>query len=260
MEAIGLTIRYADLWERWIKSRDLAARNALAEAYLWLVRWVAGRLMVGLPPHFEQEDVEGHGCFGLLDAIHKYDPSRGIRFETYAIPWVRGACLQGIKAQQWAPSMRRRVRELLKVQERLAQTLGREPTEQELAAAMHLTPEGLQERLAEVGTLTVLSLEETVIGGEGESAPLAERLADPDAPDPVECSAEAERRELLAQAIDTLPEQERLVISLFYYEGLLATEISDLLGLSAARISQIHSKAVMRLRGKLARMKRSLVS
>jgi len=255
-----LTMKYEGLWLRLRESRDLDARNQLVEAYLWLVRYVAGRLMVGMPAHFDQGDVEGHGCFGLLDGVEKYDLDRGVRFETFAIPWVRGACLQGIRALQWAPQLRRRVRQLEAAAVQLERSLGHEPTHAELAHFMKLSAADLEKRVAEVGSLSVLSLEETLIDEDGEGSSLKDRLADPNAEDPHLSVQMAERRERLAEAIDTLPEQERMVVALFYYEGLLAREISDLLGISPARVSQIHSKAIFRLRGKLARMKDLMVS
>jgi RNA polymerase sigma factor FliA len=237
----------------------MAARDQLVETYLWLVRYVAGRLMVGLPSHFEQADVEGHGCFGLLDAIEKYDPERGVRFETLAIPWIRGACLQGIRALQWAPALRKRVRQLERARSELEQALGREPVSEELSRFLHISADELERREAEVGCLGILSLEETVADA-GDSLTLGDQIADPDAVDPSESSTLAERRDRLADAIDTLPDQERMVVALFYHEGLVAKEISELLGLSAARISQIHSHAILRLRGKLSRLKELMVS
>jgi len=255
-----VALKHLDLWAQWRERRNREARDRLVEHYLWLVRYVAGRLMVGLPGHFDQDDVEGHGCFGLLEAVEKYDPERGVRFETFAIPWVRGACLQGIKSQQWAPNLRKRVRALEKAAAELEALLGRVPTNEELAKHLKLTPTEFDQRMAEVGTLSVLSLEESITDDEGDGISLGDRLADPNAEDPLLSSQMAERRDRLAQAIDSLPEQERLVVALFYYEGLLAREISDLLDLSAARVSQIHSRAILRLRGKLARLKELMVS
>lgn len=253
-------MKHEELWRRWRDSRDMATRDRLVEEYLWVVRYVAGRLMVGLPSQFEQADVEGHGCFGLLEAVERYEPSRGIRFETLAIPWIRGACLQGIRALQWAPALRKRVRQLEQAQAEVERVLEREATPEETARFMRISVAEIERRTAEAGCLSVLSLEEMLVDTEGEGASLGDRLADPDAVDPLESSAMAERRERLAEAIDSLPDQERLVIALYYHEGLMAREISDLLELSAARISQIHSRAILRLRGKLARSKELMVS
>lgn len=255
-----MAVKHEELWIQWRQEGEIAARDLLVEHYLWLIRYVAGRLMVGLPAQFDQDDVEGHGTFGLLDALQRYDYERGIRFETFAIPWIRGACLEGIRALQWAPALRKRVRQLERAQGDLQVILGRDPTEEELAAHLHISLHELEKRMAESGCLSILSLEEVLFDEDGNGASLKERLEDPDAPDPMASTEMEERREMLALAIDALPDQERLVVSLFYYEGLVAREISDLLGLSQARISQVHSKAILRLRGRLARLKALLVS
>jgi len=255
-----VTVQHQELWRRWRHSRDTAARDALTQHYLWLVRYVAGRLMVGLPGHVDQADVEGHGCFGLLEAIARYDPDRGVRFETFAIPWIRGACLEGLRAMQWAPALRRRVRQLEKARDELVETLGREPTSAELAEYMGITVVEAERRLQEAGTLAVLSLDETLAFDDGETTSLGDRVADADAVDPETESQLAERREVLARAVASLTEQEQLVIALIYQEGLIAKEVSEVLGVSQARVSQVHSKAILRLRGKLSRMKRDLVS
>lgn len=256
-----MDVQHKDLWQRWRQSRDTAARDELTRTYLWLVRYVAGRLMVGLPSHLDQSDIEGHGCFGLIEAVNRFDPERGVRFESFAIPWIRGACFEGLKAMQWAPALRKRARQFERAHEELVTALGREPTREELAAHLDLTVAEVEKRLQEVGTLVVLSLDETyAYNDEGDSASLRDRVSDENAPAPEVESELSEKRDLLARAIESLSEKERLVISLFYYEGLLAREISELLGLSQARISQIHTQAILRLRGKLSRMKKDLVS
>lgn len=255
-----MAVKDLELWRRWRDSRETHLRDRLVEQYLWLVRYVAGRLMVGMPPQIDQADVEAHGCFGLLEAVDRFDPERGVRFETYAIPWIRGACIEGLRAMQWAPAMRRRVRQLLKLQEELAVSLGRDPEQAELAAALKITVEQLEQRIAEVGQLAVLSLDEPFFNDEGDQSLLGDRLVDEAAPDPMAMTERSERRDVLVRAVESLPEKERLVISLLYVDGLMAREASEVLGLSQARISQLHSKAILRLRGKLARLKAQLVS
>ncbi|MFS8641180.1 MAG: FliA/WhiG family RNA polymerase sigma factor [Symbiobacteriaceae bacterium] len=255
-----MTVQHSDLWRRWRQFHDTAARDALVQHYLWLVRYVAGRLMVGLPDHVDQGDLEGHGCFGLLEAVNRYDPDRGVRFETFAIPWIRGACLEGLRAMQWAPALRRRVRQLEKVRDELMGVLGREPSAAELAEHMGIPVAEAEKRLQEAGTLAVLSLDEALAFDDGEETVLAARVADEDAVDPERESQRAERREVLARAIASLTEQEQLVLALIYQEGLIAKEVSEVLGLSQARISQVHSRAILRLRGKLSRLKKDLVS
>lgn len=255
-----MNVQHMELWQRWRQSRDTAARDELTRIYLWVVRYVAGRLMIGMPSHLDQGDIEGHGCFGLLEAVNRYDPERGVRFETFAIPWIRGACLEGLKAMQWAPALRKRARQFERAQEELLSRLDREPSREELADYLNLSLEEVEKRIAEIGTLAILSLDESFTHDDGESATLGERLGDTTAADPEAESQFSEKREVLARTIESLPEKERLVISLLYYEGLMAREISELLELSQARISQIHSQAILRLRGKLSRMKKDLVT
>lgn len=255
-----MDVQRKDLWQRWRQSRDSAARDELTQAHLWLVRYVAGRLMVGLPSHVDQGDLEGHGCFGLLEAVERYDPERGVRFETFAIPWIRGACLEGLRAMQWAPNLRRRARQVEKAYQELLALHGREPSQEELAAHLSITVDELEKRVEEVGALAVLSLDESLTYDDGDTVSLKDKLMDQSAIDPMAESVAGEKREVLARAIETLSEQERVVVSLYYYEGLLAREISEVLGLSQARISQIHSRAILRLRGKLSRLKKDLVS
>lgn len=249
----------SDLWRRYKEEGDPRAREELILAYAPLVRYLAGRLAVALPPQVELTDLESYGMFGLLEAVDRYDPRRGVKFETYATRRIRGAILDGLRAETWAPALKQKARELEEAYGRLEAELGRSPTDAELAAALGITPEELARREAEVGASVVLSLEDSFLGPDGESAPVADRLADDQGPDPVESALAEERREILAEAISRLSEKERLVITLFYYEGLTATEIAAVLGLSVARISQLHARAILRLRGRLARQKQYLM-
>jgi RNA polymerase sigma factor for flagellar operon FliA len=236
------------LWQRYKEGRERAARDALVEHYLPLVRHVAGRLSLGLPSQVEVDDLESFGLFGLLEAMERFDPARGIKFETYASTRVRGAIIDGLRAETWAPALRQKARHLDEVETRLETQLGREPTEQEIAEGLGLTVKELHRRRGEVGAALLVSLDDVVPGDE-EGLTVGERLTDPESPDPEAEALFSERRDMLAKAIETLTEKERLVITLFYYEGLTAKEVAAVLGLSVARISQLHSKALLRLRG-----------
>lgn len=248
-----------ELWERYKADQDPQAREQLVLAYAPLVRYLAGRLAVGLPPQIELADLESYGMFGLMEAIERFDPRRGVKFETYAAQRVRGAILDGLRAETWAPALRQKARQLEEAYARLEGELGRSPTDAELARFLNLTPEELARREAEVGAAVLLSLEEGLTGPGGERMPAAERLADDQVADPAQAALALERRELLAEAIARLSEKEQLVVTLFYYEGLTAKEIAAVMGLSVARISQLHSKAILRLRGRLARQKQHLM-
>lgn len=251
----------ATLWKRYKDSRDAAAREGLVVAYASLVRYVAGRLAMGMPSQVELDDLESYGLFGLLEAIDRFDPGRGVKFETYAMTRIRGAIIDGLRADTWAPALKQKIKQMDEATAALESTLGREPTDEEVGARLGLTVEELTRRRSEVTAALILSLDDMPSGGEeGEGTTVAERLEDPNSPDPVAEVLFTERREVLAQALEKLPEKERLVVTLFYYEGLTAKEIAMVMNLSVARISQLHSKAILRLRGRLSRARQQLIS
>ncbi|MBE3590223.1 MAG: FliA/WhiG family RNA polymerase sigma factor [Firmicutes bacterium] len=251
----------AEAWQAYRQSQDAADKDALVERYLPLVKHVAGRLAVGLPQHIDPEDLYSYGVFGLLDAIAKFDPSRGVKFETYAYTRIRGSMLDGLRDMDWVPaSLRQKARQLERAYGELEARLGRAATDEEVAAALGMDPQALQELLRDVARVTVVSLDDAAWSheeGDGEVA-LQEIVADGRARDPLESAYLQERKRILAEAIDKLPPKERTVVALYYYEGLTATEIAHVMGLSVSRISQLHSKAILRLRGRLARQKEAL--
>lgn len=246
------------LWERYKADRDPGARQALILTYASLVRYVAGRLAMGLPAQVDIDDLESYGLFGLIEAIDRFDLSRGVKFETYAVQRVRGAILDGLRADTWAPALRQKARQMEVTYGQLETQLGRAPTDDEMAAALGITVVELNRREAEVGAAVLLSMDDSGPGDE-PGGRFGERLADLDAPDPEREAMLTERREVLARAIEKLPEKEKMVVALFYYEGLTAKEIAGIMNLSVARISQLHSKAILRLRGRLARVKQQLI-
>lgn len=248
-----------ELWRRYKEEHDAQARDSLIVAYAPLVRYVAGRLAMGLPAHLSLDDLESYGLLGLIDAVGRFDPARGVRFETYALRRVRGAIIDGLRAETWAPALRQRARRLEQAYAALETTLGRSPTAAELAAYLGISQADLQRYEAGLGAVTVLSLDESW-GEDKDAEPAAERLADQAAVDPAGAVLRLERDGVLAAAIERLPDKERLVVTLFYYEGLTAKEISLVMGLSQARISQLHAKAILRLRGRLGRIKQQILS
>ena len=239
------------LWLSYKKEQDIEQRNALIEHYLPLVRLVAGRLAIGLPSHVDRDDLLSSGFFGLLDAIERYDPTRRNKFETYAGVRIRGAMLDYLRAKDWMPvTMRQRIRKYSDVSAQLASELGREATDEEIRERMGIGEKEYRVMLRELGAATLIPLDDYLAGG-------GEKAAEDGGP-----SAQLEATEIketLAAAIDRLPEKERIVVSLYYYDELTLKEISKILHLTEARISQLHSKAVFRLRGSLARMKANLL-
>lgn len=239
------------LWSSYKKEQDIEQRNALIEHYLPLVRLVAGRLAIGLPSHVDRDDLLSSGFFGLLDAIERYDPTRRNKFETYAGVRIRGAMLDYLRAKDWMPvTMRQRIRKYSDVSAQLASELGREATDEEIRERMGIGEKEYRVMLRELGAATLIPLDDYLAGG-------GEKAAEDGGPS-AQLEA-AEIKETLAAAIDRLPEKERIVVSLYYYDELTLKEISKILHLTEARISQLHSKAVFRLRGSLARMKANLL-
>ena len=233
------------LWRAYETEKTVAVRTRIAAHYLPLVRLVAGRIAISLPQHVDREDLLSSGFFGLLDAIERYELARGNKFETYAGVRVRGAMLDHLRAKDWIPvSVRQNIKKYEKAVAHLEGELGRTATDEELAEELDLTIEGLHHLEGQVSAATVIPLEEYLRTDSPAS------LED----GPVEHAEWTEVKETLAAAIEKLPEKERTVITLYYYDEMTLKEIAAILHLSEARISQLHTKAIFRMRGSLARM------
>jgi RNA polymerase sigma factor for flagellar operon FliA len=241
-----------EAWRRFKEAGDDRAREGLILHYSPLVKFVAGRVGVGLPRSVEQADLISYGMFGLIDAIDKFEPVRGIKFETYAVNRIKGAILDELRALDWVPrSVRARAREIQRSLGELEASLQRSATDEELAEHMGLPVAALQEQLGEISTLGFVALDELVEPGERSSAAIGDLVADPKAIDPGGSFEQQESRYMLIDAINRLAERERLVITLYYYEGLTLAEIGAVLGVTESRVCQIHTKAALRLRAKL---------
>lgn len=249
-------------WETYKQSRSSQARDALIVHYVPLVKYVAGRVAVGLPANVDYDDLVSFGIFGLLDAIEKFDEARGVKFETYAITRIRGAIIDGLRSLDWVPrSVRQKAREVEDVIASLEARLGRAATDEEVSQALGMKLEEYHRLLSEMSGLSVTSLDEmwSADPDEEPKLPLSRRVEDRSGDDPTQPIEESEVKRLLMEAIDHLPERERLVIALYYYEELTLKEIGLVLDVSESRISQIHTKAIMRLRSRLNRLRESLV-
>jgi len=240
------------LWDRFKASADAKAREGLILHYAPLVKFVAGRIGVGLPRNVEQADLISYGMFGLIDAIDKFEPERGFKFETYAVNRIRGAVLDELRALDWVPrSVRARAREFQRSMAELEHRLQRMPTDTELAEKVGVPLETLQDQLAEISSLGLVALDELLNAEERDSASVGELLPDPRAVDPVAAFETGETRNALVQSINRLGERERLVVTLYYYEGLTLAEIGEVLGVTESRVCQIHTKSVMSLRNRM---------
>lgn len=245
--------RLDQLWNTYKKSNDQNARDQLLDAYIPLVKYVAGRMAMNLPSSVEVGDLESFGFFGLLDALDKFDETRQIKFETYASTRIRGAILDGLRSMDWVPrSIRAKIRMLEKQVYKLTNELGRSPTDSEIAAALELSPERYYELLTEVKGVNLFSLDETIATDkEGDSLKILDLVIDSDSL-PEHRIVETESVEELTAAVESLTEREQLVLALYYHEGLTLKEIGHVLEVSESRVSQIHTKAITALRRKLA--------
>ena len=246
MESNSEKIDVSALWQQYKENKTVEVRNQLAEHYLPLVRLVGGRLAISLPPHLDRDDLLSSGFFGLLDAIDRFDVSRNIKFETYAGVRIRGAMIDYLRAKDWIPvTMRQKIRKYEQTVYRLENELGRSATDKEIADALEISLDELQVLVGQCNATTVIPLEEYL---QNDSAETADN-------NPADAMEMLEIKDMLAKAIDKLAEKERTVISLYYYEELTLKEISLILHLSEARISQLHTKAVLKMRNFLARNK-----
>jgi RNA polymerase sigma factor for flagellar operon FliA len=254
VEAKVKGIELQDLWRRYKSNGDERARERLVVAYSPLVKYVAGRIGSGLPGHVEEADLISYGLGGLISAIERFDPGRDIRFETYAIARIRGAIIDELRTLDWVPrSIRARAREFERVNTRLEARLHRAPTDEEMASALEISVEELQETLLAISNSTIVALDElwTVSDSSGDQVSLLDTLPDDDAEDPQALVERSSFRDRVADAIVALPEREKMVIALYYYENLTLREIGEILGVTESRVSQLHTKAVLRLRSKL---------
>jgi len=239
-----------DLWDEFKRSGAPAARERLILHYAPLVKYVASRVATGLPASVEQSDLVSYGMFGLIDALEKFEPARGNKFETYAIPRIKGAIIDELRAMDWVPrSVRFKAREIEKAYADLESILKRAPSEREIADRLGVSLPELHDVISQISFVSVLALDELLSVGtdRGEQVSLLDTLADRSV-DPTTGLEGQETRGLLAAAINSLSEREKIVVTLYYFEGLTLAEIGDILGVTESRVCQIHTKAVGQLR------------
>ena len=239
------------LWQRLKEESDGGAREALILQYSPLVKFVAGRVAAGLPRNVDQSDLVSYGVFGLIDAIDKFEPERGFKFETYAITRIKGSILDGLRSLDWVPrSVRSRAREMERSLSELEHRLQRTPSDEELAKHMGQEVESVRSTLAEISNLGLIALDEMIGPDAGSS--LGDFLPDVGGMSPEAAFQAEETRHMLGDAINRLPDRERLVITLYYFEGLTLAEIGEVLGVTESRVCQIHAKSVLSLRNRMA--------
>ncbi|HMQ26994.1 MAG TPA: RNA polymerase sigma factor WhiG [Acidimicrobiales bacterium] len=249
--------RVEALWARYKETDGRDARDQLILHYSPLVKYVAGRVAVGLPQNVDQADLVSYGIFGLIDAIEKFDPERGFKFETYAISRIKGSILDELRSIDWVPrSVRAKARALEKAYAKLEGDLHRAPTDAELAEELDLSEAQLAQLLSQISFVGMAALDEMLAGGDrGESMTLGDTIAD-GGRGPVNLYEAEETRQLLAETINRMPEREKLVLTLYYYESLTLAEIGEVLRVTESRVCQIHTKAVLALRSRMAAAER----
>jgi RNA polymerase sigma factor for flagellar operon FliA len=241
-------------WDSFKRDADADAREKLILHYAPLVKYVASRVATGLPASVDQHDLVSYGMFGLIDALEKFEPGRGNKFETYAIPRIKGAIIDELRAMDWVPrSIRFKARELEKAQADLEAKLKRRPSEGELAERLGMSRRELHAMVSQISFVSVLALDEVVSAGSdrGDQVTLMDTIADKGL-DPTWGVESQEMRGMLAAAINSLSEREKIVVTLYYFEGLTLAEIGEILGVTESRVCQIHTKAVGGLRGQLS--------
>ena len=254
METNVKAVELKELWRRYKEDGDKRAREQLVLAFSPLVKYVAGRMSTGLPAHVEEADLISYGLLGLISAIERFDPSREIKFETFAVTRIKGSIIDELRSLDWVPrSVRSRAREIEAAQAKLEHKLQRAPTEAELAKSLGIDEDELQGSLLEIANSSVYALDElwTVSDSSGDQVSLLDTISDPRAEDPQESLASSEIKDRLTEAISSLPEREQLVVALYYYENLTLREIGEVLGVTESRVSQLHTKAVLRLKSAL---------
>ncbi len=254
METNVKAVELKELWRRYKETGDQRAREQLVLAFSPLVKYVAGRMGSGLPAHVEESDLISYGLLGLISAIERFDPSREIKFETFAMTRIKGSIIDELRSLDWVPrSVRAKAREIERANAKLEHQLHRAPTDQEVADELDMSQDDYQDALTRISNSSVIALDElwTLSDASGDQVSLLDTISDPDAIDPAQAMDVTETKDRLADAIARLPEREKLVVALYYYENLTLREIGEVLGVTESRVSQLHTKAVLRLKAAL---------
>ncbi|WP_026476027.1 FliA/WhiG family RNA polymerase sigma factor [Alkaliphilus transvaalensis] len=238
-------MKYLSLWQKYKLNKDIEAKTALIEGYIELVKIVAGRLYTTYGSNIEYDDLVSYGIFGLIDAIDKFELEKSVKFETYAQIRIRGAIIDQLRNLDWVPrSIRQKSKAVDRAYQKLEGILGRSATDEEVAREMGLSLGEFQSILQQVNNLQIISLEEKLMENNINNIHSEEDLI----PESIICNKES--YETLHESIDKLPEREKQVITLYYYEELTYKEIGAVLSISESRVSQLHTKAISRLKSK----------
>ena len=239
-------------WKKYQVTRDSGIREQMLTRYLPLVKQIAGRLLISLPKSVSLDELVSSGIMGLISAVDNYDPTMGFKFETYAASRIKGSIYDGLREMDWVPrSIRQKARQLENAMETLYKELGRIPEDQEMAAKLELSVEDYHVMLNVVSVTSLLSLDEVFVNSKGDSAALSDFIEDKEMQDIHKAMEHEELKKVTIQTLKELPEQEKLVMALYYYEEMTLKEIGMVMDISESRVSQIHTKAIIHLRSRI---------
>ncbi|HKL86964.1 MAG TPA: RNA polymerase sigma factor WhiG [Treponemataceae bacterium] len=249
-----------DLWVDYKKSRDPAIREFLIKQYAPLVKYVAGKVAVGMPSNVEFDDLVGFGVFGLLDAIEKYDPDKNVKFKTYAVTRIRGSIFDELRSLDWVPrSVRQKTKEIEEAIVRLESKLGRTVSDNEIAGSLGISETEFHQTLYKISGTSIISLNDVWYSGDdSDSISIGDTIESPISMNPDVIVEKEEIKRVIVEAINELPEKEKMVLVLYYYEDLTLKEIGQVLNVTESRISQLHTKANLRLRAKLTNIRKGI--
>jgi len=249
-------------WKQYKRTKDVAIRERIIKQYAPLVKYVAGKVVVGMPGNVEFDDLVGYGVFGLLDAIEKFDPDKHVKFKTYAVTRIRGAIFDELRLQDWVPrSVRQKSRELEETVARLEANLGRVATDKEIADELGISIKEFEKLIMKISGTSILSLNDIWGNSDTGDTKLAilDNIESPKSMNPDVIVERSEIKKIIIHAIQELPDKEKKVLILYYYEDLTLKEVGAVLGVTESRVSQLHTKAVMRLRAKLMNIKKGIL-
>ncbi|MBE7703225.1 MAG: FliA/WhiG family RNA polymerase sigma factor [Cyanobacteria bacterium SIG28] len=253
----------ADLWRRYFDDHNnKALRDELILQYIYLTRYVVGRVKVALPPSFSFEDISSYGIEGLIDAVEKYTPKMGARFETYALVRIRGNIIDKVRSQDFLPrSVRKKIRDVKEAQEELKRQFGRSATNTEIANYLGIEKEKVEQLLADDTVVTSIYDKKGAADGDIE---IIDTIEDSSNLAPHEELEKKDVKKELEEALKRLPERERTIMVLYYHENMTLKEIGDTINISESRVSQLHAQAIMKLKNLLSenrteRLKKSII-
>ncbi|MBN1524474.1 MAG: RNA polymerase sigma factor WhiG [Spirochaetales bacterium] len=249
-----------ELWKKYRNKKDPSIRDYFVKKYAPLVKYVAGKVAVGKPQNVEFDDLVGYGVFGLFDAIEKFDPEKHVKFKTYAVTRIRGSIFDELRSIDWVPrSVRQKSREVEETISNLEAQLGRAANDDEIARAMHITVDDFQELMFKISGTSIMSINDVWHGSEeNDKVSIIDNIEAPSSLNPEMIVEKDEIKKIIIQAINDLPEKEKKVLVLYYYEDLTLKEIGQVLSVTESRVSQLHTKAIMRLRARLLNVKKGI--